>query len=424
VAGKRRTAIRRPAQASISLVRRHAQPTTVTIARLTVTAVLAFEVARLVTGAASPILAPLTALLVVQVTLYQTFRSALQRVASVIAGVLVALGLSGALGFTWWSLAITIAAALAVGYALRLGDSVLEVPISAMLILSLPIESVVMERIMATLIGAATGLVSNLVMAPLRVQPAEEAVDDLGRRLAELLDQMSADLAAGRGPERAGGWVARARVLTVEFERVEQALGQAEESVRLNPRGALVVDPRVYLRRRLEALEHATLTIRGIARSLNDSAGVDQEANPVRDPHAAGRVADVLRELAAALRAYGQLARSKSVDRTALKADVDRHLDEATEHQGVVTDILRADPDTPSAGWPLRGELVTHLDRLRSQLRPAPPRGAGDRGAGDRGAGDRGAGTGREGGGSGGASLDAWRRPLRAVIGRWRRRGG
>ena len=89
---------RRPAQKSLSIARRRAQPVTVTIARLTVTAVVAFVIARLVTGAAGPILAPLTALLVVQVTLYQTFRSALQRVASVVLGVLVALTLSAALG--------------------------------------------------------------------------------------------------------------------------------------------------------------------------------------------------------------------------------------------------------------------------------------------------------------------------------------
>jgi uncharacterized membrane protein YgaE (UPF0421/DUF939 family) len=390
-----------PAHESLSVVRRRVQPTTVTIARLTLTAVLAFVVARLVTGAERPILAPLTALLVVQVTLYQTFRSALQRVASVVAGVLVALGLSAVLGFTWWNLGITIAAALAIGYALRLGDSVLEVPISAMLILSLPVEAVGIQRILATLVGAATGLVSNLVVAPLRVQPAEEAVDDLGRRLADLLDQMSADLVEGSGAERTGDWVARARRLTAEFEQVEQALGQAEESVRLNPRGGLVDDPRVYLRRRLEALEIATLTIRGIARSLNDSAPITDEVNPVRDPPAAARVADVLRELAAVLRAYGRLARSKSVDRDLLKADVDRHLAQANEHQGEVADMLRADPAAPSVGWPLRGELVTHLDRLRSELSPAPP---------------------RRDGGSGDPEPATWRHPIRAIAGRWRRR--
>src|SRR3954462_13623318 len=87
-AGRAGRVLDRPAQESLALVRRRAQPATVTIARLTVTAVLAFVVARLVTGAAGPILAPLTTLIVVQVTLYHTFRVALQRVASVIAGVL------------------------------------------------------------------------------------------------------------------------------------------------------------------------------------------------------------------------------------------------------------------------------------------------------------------------------------------------
>ncbi len=391
--------LRRPPQESLSRVGRRAQPATITIARLTVTAVVAFVVARLLTHASSPILAPLTALLVVQVTLYRTFRSALQRVASVVLGVLVALALSSLLGFTWWSLGITIAAALAVGFALQLGDSVLEVPISAMLILSLPTEAVVAQRILATLIGAATGLVSNLVVAPLRVQPAEEAVDDLSRRLADLLDQIADDLAEGSGADRTAEWVTRARVLTAELEQVEQTLGQAEESVRLNPRGVLVVDPRVFLRRRLEALEHATLTIRGIARSLNDSAGITNDLNPVRDPHAAQRIADVLRELAAALRPYGQLARSKSVDRDSLKADVDRHLAEATEHQSEVADVLRADPAAPSHAWPLRGELVTHLDRLRNELHPAPPRK------------DRRAQV---------AQPQSWHRRLRAMIDHWR----
>jgi uncharacterized membrane protein YgaE (UPF0421/DUF939 family) len=390
---------RRPAHQWVNLVRRHAQPAAITIARLTVTAVVAFVLARVITGARVPILAPLTALLVVQVTLYHTLRTALQRVASVVAGVLVALALSTTLGFTWWSLGITIAAALTIGYLLRLGDSVLEVPISAMLILSLPSETAVTGRIFATLIGAATGLVSNLIVAPLHIQSAEEAIDDLGRRLADLLDRMADDLAEGMGPERTREWVARARVLTAELDHVEEALGRAEESVKLNPRSPLVVDPRVYLRRRLERLEHATLTIRGIARSLNDSVGISDELNPVRDLHAARPVAVVLRELAAALRAYGRLAHSKEVDRDALKTDVDQHLAGAAEQQREVADVMRADAAAPSAGWPLRGELVTHLDRLRSDLYPAPP----------------------SHGRTGARAREALRRPVRAVKRRWRR---
>jgi uncharacterized membrane protein YgaE (UPF0421/DUF939 family) len=396
-----RRALDRPAQESLQLVRRRTQPATFAIARLTVTAVVAFELARFVTGISSAILAPLTALLVVQVTLYHTLRTALQRVSSVVIGVLVALTLSTLLGFTWWSLGIAIAAALAVGYALRLGESVLEVPISAMLIFSLPVESAATGRIVSTLVGAATGLISNLVLAPLRVEPAEAAVDDLSRRLADLLDQMANDLAEGIGPERTGQWIAQARMLTADFERVEQALGQAEESMRLNPRGPLVVDPRVYLRRRLEKLEHITLIVRGIARSLNDSAGLREELNPVRDAQAAEPVADVLHELAAALRSYGRLARTK-VDRDALKADVDEHLAGATEHQKAATDVLRADPDTPSDEWSLRGELVTHLNRLRTELEPAPPRTSTPVHP---------------------LTTENWRHRLRSVVDRWRRRG-
>ena len=383
----------------MSLVRRRARPTIWIIARLTVTAVLAFEAARWITGAEKPILAPLTALLIVQVTLYRTFRSALQRVGSVVAGVLVAVGLSSVFGFSWWSLGITIAVALAIGFTLRLGDSVLEVPISAMLILSLPTEAAVEGRIVATLVGAGVGLISNLVLSPLRVQPAEEAIDDMGHRLADLLDQMSADLAEGSGGDRSGDWIVRARALTAEIDNVENALGQAEESVRLNPRSPLVVDPRVHLRRRLEALEHATVTTRGIARSLNDSAGLSNEVNPVRDQHAATPVADVLHELAAAVRAYGALAHTNT-DRGSLKSDVDRHLAAANEHQGTVTEVLRADPAAPSNGWPLRGELVTHLDRLRTELQPRPPKRHGRTGV----------------------EAQKWSRPVSAIVSRWRRR--
>jgi len=387
----------RPAPETISLVTRRAQPAAATVARLTITAVVAFVVARLVTDTAYPVIAPLTAMLVVQVTLYRTFWSALQRVASVVAGVLVALGLSHALGLTWWSLGITVAAALIIGMVLRLGDSMLEVPISAMLILSLGSEELAAARVLETFIGAATGLASGLLFAPLRVQPAEEAIDELGARLGSLLDQMSAELTKEPSRDRSNEWLARARQLTDELDEVEDALGEAEESVRLNPRSALVVDPRIYLRRRLESMGHVTLAVRAIARSLRDSTALEGDANPLRDEQVARRVADVLRELAAVVRSYGRLARSKAVDRSALKADIDRHLAAAAEYQKAAADVLRTDANTHPVAWPLRGELVIHLDRLRNELRPAPP--VADGRTGQR--------------------PNVWRLPLRAIRG-WR----
>src|ERR1700729_334692 len=83
---------------------------------------------------ARPVLAPLPARLVLQASLFQTIRSAMRKVVSVTAGVLVAVTVSAFVGFSWWLLALLIGGTLTLGYLLRLGDDLLEVPISAMLI--------------------------------------------------------------------------------------------------------------------------------------------------------------------------------------------------------------------------------------------------------------------------------------------------
>ena len=67
---------------TLTLVRHRTQSTAETIARLSVTAVFAHLVALPLPGA-QPILAPLTALPDVQVSLYQTLRSAVHRVTAV-----------------------------------------------------------------------------------------------------------------------------------------------------------------------------------------------------------------------------------------------------------------------------------------------------------------------------------------------------
>ena len=217
-------------------------------------------------------LAPLTALLVVQVTMYQTLRSAVQRVVSVVAGVVVAVALSAVAGFTWWSLTILVTAGLAVGYVLRLGDHILEVPISAMLILSLGGKAAATGRIVETLAGAAAGMLGGLILTPLRVQPAEEAIEELSRGLASLLEQMADDLGEGSTAAKADQRLAQARALDGEIQRVDRALAEAEESLRLNPRGRLLQHARITLRDGLETLEHATVTVRGIARGVARAA--------------------------------------------------------------------------------------------------------------------------------------------------------
>lgn len=360
---------------TLTVVRDRAQPAAVTIARLGATAVFAYLLALVLQpGTSRPILAPLTALLVAQVSLYQTLRSALRRVAAVVAGVLLAVGLAAWLGFTWWSLGITIALALAVGNALRLGDSSLEVPISAMLILAGSTRAAATGRIVETFIGTAAGLVAGFVLTSPRVQPAEEAIEDLCRKMAGLLDRMAAGLSDGSFADSAEDWLAQARALGGEIRRVDEALRQAEESTRLNPRSYRLPYTAVSLRESLETLEHTATTVRMLARSLADSSRLAGEDSPLNDPDVRGTLASVLRELSAAVTTYGRLVTEHGAsNHEVLETELDQRLAAARDEQDRLGELLGTDPQARPVGWPLRGELISQVDRIRNELRAGMP---------------------------------------------------
>jgi uncharacterized membrane protein YgaE (UPF0421/DUF939 family) len=365
----------------LTLVRRRAQPTAVYIARLTLTAVFAYLLALLLPGSSRPVLAPLTAMLVVQATLFQTIRSAVQRVGAVTAGVLAAILVAAYVPFSWWVLGLLIAATLALGLMLRLREDILEVPISAMLIFSVDSHAAATSRITDTLVGAGAGLAAGLLFAPLRVQPAKDAVGELSRQMAELLGQMADGLADGSDPRQAAEWLDRTRALRGEIERLDDALAQAEESIRLNPRRLRFVDPAAGLREGVDTLERAATDMRVLARSVADSARLESEHSPVRERATSTRLAAVLAELSAAVRAYGQLIEADPVaadpldDGTApaepIAEVLEDHLEEARRQQDRLADLLRTNPTERPDGWPLRGEILAHVDRLRSELQPA-----------------------------------------------------
>ena len=361
---------------TLMLARRRAQPTALTIARLASTAILAYLVALALPGhTPRPVLAPLTALLVAQVTLYQTIRSAVRRVAAVLVGGLVAVALSAVVGFTWWSLGITIVAGLALGYLLHLDDTVLEVPISAMLILSVGSTegAAATGRIVETLIGAGTGLLAGLILATPRVQPAHEAITDLCRKMSGLLEEMAAGLVDGSALPSAGRWLDESRALAGEIRRVDEAVRQAEESTKLSPLSLRLPAERASLGDGLQTLEHAAITIRGLARSMADLAQLGEDHSSLREPEERERLAGVLRQLSAAVKDYGRLVTHYDpIGRDLAESDLREHLDNARNEQDRLSLVLAADPAERPVGWPLRGELVSHIDRLRSGLEPGP----------------------------------------------------
>jgi hypothetical protein len=366
-----------------------ARPAVAYISRLTATATFAYLLALVIpAGTNRPVLAPLTALLVLQASLYQTIHSAIRKVLSVTVGVLVAVGVAEFIGFSWWQLGFVIAAALVIGRILRLGHDLLEVPISAMLIFSsVGTHAAATGRVVDTLVGAAAGLVGGLIFAGKpQVRPARSAVGHLAGQVAGLMDQMAHDLAHepsaddmsdGDLTDVAKQWLGRARALRDEIERVDDTLREAAESTRLNPRAlvapadtARATETTVALRGGLEALEHATLTLRGLARSVLDSAGIATEASPIRDTCTRKRLADVLAKLSEAIRTYGRLVQATPTGDESIEAELADQFEEAHRLQDELADLLKpriGDGGEPSE-WPLRGEILTHVDRLRTEL--------------------------------------------------------
>lgn len=286
--------------------------------RITVAAVASYVVGTLLFPDTQPLLAPLTAMLTVQVTPVSLLASGLDRVVAVVAGVCLAVAFAAVVPLEWWSLGLLIALAITIGQALRLRSNLIEVAISGMLVLGVGTfgaESAAWQRLAETLVGAAVGVAANLLFPP-KVASADagQAIDDLADSLSGLLNRAAerlADLGAG-GQDVAGaatGWLDEARTITHNIPAVGAALLRAEQGRRFNIRAVGTPDLGPGLRQGLEALEHSAVTIRGMFRALVDAtygAGWTDEEIAV---DVLTGLAQTFRELAAGVDAFGDLVR-------------------------------------------------------------------------------------------------------------------
>lgn len=277
--------------------------------RLTIAATAAY-LAALALLDHNPLLAPLSALLVTQVTVFSVVRQGIDRVVSVVAGVSIAILFSSMVGLTWWSLAATIAVALLIGQLLRLGDNLVEVPVTAMFVLAVGAETATagLDRVYATLVGAVVGLAINVLLPPgVRQNNAGYEIEEYGKRLAQHLENVASQLPAGVTSEQASAWLLHSRNLTYT-SRIDALIERAEESRRLNVRALNKVDISRALYQGLWALEHCAVAVRSIFRGINDVIHYPDEDVDDIYPEAARQItADVLNDIASALRAFGAL---------------------------------------------------------------------------------------------------------------------
>jgi uncharacterized membrane protein YccC len=317
-----------------------------------------------------PLTAPLTALLVVQVTLYSTLTTGIERVNAVVAGVLIAIGFSRIVGLTWWSLALIILASLIVGRLARTGDFLPEVAISAMLVLGVTtVGDTAWARIVETLIGAVVGLSFNFLFAPpVWVDVAAESLTDLSRRMRQLMLRMGEEASGHTPVPHATARLHEARALDQHIAGVDAALRQAEDSLRLNPRVREGLLHRVVLRTGLDTLEICTVVLRVIARSFTDLAK-RRDPDPLFHPEAGPIVEDLLAEVGDAVVSFAVMVIS-DVSTNAEEAEerLAAELARASGTRDRLAAILLEHVQEDPKDWQLVGAFLTEITRILDEL--------------------------------------------------------
>ncbi|KAF0648182.1 membrane protein [Streptomyces fradiae ATCC 10745 = DSM 40063] len=341
--------------------------------RSTVAAVISYVVALMVLPPQpAPLTAPLTALLVVQVTLYATLTTGIRRVNSVIAGVVVAIVFSSLVGLTWWSLGLTIFAALIVGHLVRVSEFVPEVAISAMLVLGVTqVGSAAWHRILETLIGAGVGMLFNLLLAPpVWVQPAGASIDGMASDMGRILRAMGDDVAGlGHVPvAHAAARLHEARRLDHAIVEVDASLRQAEESLRFNPRVRDGLLARIVLRTGLDTLEICAVVLRVLSRTMTDLAKHRTDEN-LFPPDVAGQLRELFGHMARAVESFAALITTQ-VAASAEEAE-DRLAEALADGRAArdrVADLLLEDVQEHPRQWQLHGALLAEVDRILDEL--------------------------------------------------------
>jgi uncharacterized membrane protein YgaE (UPF0421/DUF939 family) len=355
----------------IDLAKRGTEPVVAQTLRSTAAATLAYIAALWLTDVNAPLLAPLTALLVVQVTLFATLTSGVRRVNSVVAGVVLATTFSALVGLSWWSLGLLILCSLSIGHVVRVSEFVPEVAISAMLVLGVTqVTETALDRVLETVIGAVVGLLFNVVFVPpVWVRPASEDIEDQARRMRALLHRLGQQAHERRTPvERATAKLHEARQLDQDVALVDASLSQAEESLRLNPRVKEGVLTRLVLRTGLDTLEICAVMLRTLSRTLADLAA-HREDEPLFPPDVAAELRQLFAHLGDAVDTFADMITSQV---SASAEEAETRLSETLEASRAcrerVARLLLSRVQAHPRQWQLHGALLADIDRMLDEL--------------------------------------------------------
>lgn len=212
------------------------------VVKISVAVSLAWVVSQLLLPNELPIFAAIAAIFVVQPSINQSVGKAIERSLGVVGGVIIAYLIGLAFGQSSWIVLAAIVLCILLSWALKLSPgSANQIPISAMLVLSIgaATPAYALDRIIETVLGAGIALVINvLIVPPVVLAPAHDAVVLLAREVADTFDRVADSLRTPRSPAQLTEMLLTGRLLRPMLDSADRAITEAEESLTLNPRGS------------------------------------------------------------------------------------------------------------------------------------------------------------------------------------------
>jgi len=184
------------------------------------------------------LMAPWTAVVLVQSTVYRSLRAGAQQMALIGIGTLLAAGAASLTGNSMAAMALALPPAVLLGNYSRFGDQGIYAPTTAIFVLAYSSFSTtaIAHRLFEALVGALIGIAVNaLVLPPVHLRDVRENLDRLGRDSATLLRTVADDVENGYDRTSAGHWHGGARRLCGSVQGLDSARGWTRESYRFNP---------------------------------------------------------------------------------------------------------------------------------------------------------------------------------------------
>lgn len=307
-----------------------------------------------------PFLAPWTALLTVQATVYRSLAHGVQMTVSSAIGVVLSFLIGNYLGVDVWTIALALFIGMGASYIGVLRREGVAIATTALFVLgggSSGNEIVLLDRLEEVALGVAIGIVVNLMLIPpVRHRQAARYVDNLNRRMGKTMIDMAGELSDDWDTERADAWLAETVSMDDELESAWQSVRFARESSQWNPleTASRLRQPSNLQEQRkktghevgyediLQRVGEGTSHLRHLVRTIRESTYAETSWDD-----------DFRTQWSSILRDAG-----RSI------ADPDADVEPITDRLDSLAEEMSEAEDLPSKHWPVYGSMITTLTHI------------------------------------------------------------